>query len=143
MDRLPRAALLLGLAGLVPAVVAVLVLWLGPADWHFHALDAHASYAALIVSFTGGMWWGIGVFRDRPAAVLLLSVVPSLAAWATLMLLPANAALALFAAMFFMSLGGDRWLASRGLVASWWVDFRTLLSFGMGLLALVANFLAG
>ena len=58
-----------------------------------------SAYATTVVSFLGGILWGIGFWTSQPPASLFLwGVVPSLAAWAGLQL-PMAAALALYAAV--------------------------------------------
>jgi NhaP-type Na+/H+ or K+/H+ antiporter len=48
---------ILGFAGLLPQIAALLALLvLGP-RWHGAAVIVAFAYAALILSFLGGMWW--------------------------------------------------------------------------------------
>jgi hypothetical protein len=81
---IPPAALVLGWAGVIPfaAGAAVVALGLQPAEtW---ALVPLLAYAAVILSFLGGVRWGLGLRladRDRLGVVLAWSVVPSLVAW--------------------------------------------------------------
>ncbi len=91
-------ALRLGHAGLAPFVLGALLTLLIPADLHegavldfvFHGLMA---YAAVIVSFLGGIHWGLGMRSSVPSPVpYAWGVAPSLAAWFA-MLLPAHAGL--------------------------------------------------
>lgn len=77
-------ALALGLSGLIPFVAGALAVWLLPA-WSAPAAHGLASYAAVIVSFLGGIHWGQGI-RNDDAAALRWAVVPSLLAWAALLL---------------------------------------------------------
>jgi Protein of unknown function (DUF3429) len=81
-DKLPRAALVLGWAGLIPQLVACWLTLL-PAD-RFIGLAAGYFYAALIFSFLGGTWWGIGAAnRAAPKWVFAAAIIPSLIAFAT------------------------------------------------------------
>lgn len=81
---IPPAALVLGWAGVIPfaAGSAVVAIGLQPAEtWAFVPLLA---YAAVILSFLGGVRWGLGLrlaSQDRLPIVLAWSVVPSLVAW--------------------------------------------------------------
>ena len=60
MDKLSDNARLLGYAGILPQAIALLaVLKGGPAGWS--ALALSYGYAALIFSFLGGVWWGLGL----------------------------------------------------------------------------------
>jgi hypothetical protein len=72
----------IGLAGAMPFLVGA------PRSVAAHALVA---YGATILSFLGGIHWGLAIGRPAGAdqtklpARLILSVIPSLAAWAALL----------------------------------------------------------
>ncbi len=72
-DDIPRPARLLGFAGIAPQAFAVLAA-LSP-TWRFAALSAGFFYSALILSFVGGVWWGVASTQPKapqwayPAAV--------------------------------------------------------------------------
>lgn len=76
----------LGWSGLVPFVAGALALALAPPSWHETALRALIAYAAVIVSFLGGIHWGAPTGATHDGA-RLWGVVPSLLAW-PMMLLP-------------------------------------------------------
>ncbi len=77
-----RKARLLGYAGLLPQVIA-LVLFTGGGEWSWIALAAGFAYAALIFSFLGGAWWGQALtMQDGRSWIYLAAVVPSLLALA-------------------------------------------------------------
>ncbi|WP_420382872.1 DUF3429 domain-containing protein [Novosphingobium sp.] len=82
MNPIPPNARLLGLAGLLPQLAALLaVLKGGPAAWT--ALGLAYGYAALIFSFLGGIWWGIGLaLPQMPRWIFIAAVTPSLIALA-------------------------------------------------------------
>ena len=89
----PTAPLMLGVAGLIPFVaLSVLLLtgWgalFGCTPEFVHA--ALATYAALIVSFLGGIRWGLAVAVTDQSLTqqdYAISVVPSLLAWGALAL---------------------------------------------------------
>ena len=80
-------ALWLGYAGLVPFVAVAAMTWLLPPESRLFAATVLSAYAAVIVSFLGGIHWGIG-FRDGLPRLFLWGVLPSLAAAAALMLPP-------------------------------------------------------
>jgi hypothetical protein len=85
----PTAAIAqwLGYGGLIPFVAgAALSALLAPESRPVVAA-ALSAYAAVIVSFLGGIHWGIG-FRDGVPRLFLWGVVPSLVAAAALMLPP-------------------------------------------------------
>ena len=67
--------------------------------WQPLAGAALSAYAATVVSFLGAIHWGFGIRQAQPAASLFLwGIMPSLAAWAAL-LLPVGSALALHTAI--------------------------------------------
>jgi hypothetical protein len=137
----PRAARLLGLSGLLPTIAALLVATLAPMDWLATIARIAAAYAAVILSFLGGAWWGLASCRVEAEALkpwLVISVLPSLAAWA-LMLMPMPVSLWGFCLLFAIALLVDRQLHSRQLAPPWWWSLRWPLSSGMaGLHVLLA-----
>lgn len=79
-------ALALGLAGLIPFASGALALWWLP-EWVDLAAMALLTYAAVIVSFLGGIHWGLAMSQARPPRGLLIwGILPSLLAWAGLLL---------------------------------------------------------
>jgi hypothetical protein len=89
--RVPRSAAWLGGLGASPFVaLAVATPWLDGADRLF-AAHALLAYGATILSFLGGIQWGLAISSidnansARLAARLTLSVVPSLAGWVALL----------------------------------------------------------
>ena len=137
-----RLAWFLTLAGVVPFVLATGALFASDASSvRVPAITALVTYSAVILSFLGGIEWGLAIRDDSGneatrAIALGLSTVSSLAAWAVLWLPSATwqvgAALGLFVTVW----AADQWMASRGLLPAWFVDLRTAIS------ALVAATLA-
>ena len=86
----------LGYAGLIPFVLLAALMWLVDAELLPFVAIALGGYAAAIVSFLGGVHWGIGFMKGDAAPRLhfVWGVVPSLIAWLALMM-PAYAALPL------------------------------------------------
>jgi len=83
-------------------------------DFTFHGLMA---YAAVIVSFLGGIHWGLGMRSNVPSPLpYAWGVAPSLLAWFA-MLLPAHAGLV---------------IAGLSLIACYLVDRRTYPGHGLG-----------
>ena len=88
----------LGYAGLIPFVLLAGLMWMVNSELLPFVSVALGAYAAAIVSFLGGVHWGIG-FMKGPAAArfhFVWGVVPSLLAWLAL-LSPVYAALPLLA----------------------------------------------
>ena len=137
MTQIPRSALLLGLAGLIPFLWGAithllpdLALWsaatLGP---RFTGPYVGLFYGAVILSFMSGVLWGFATCASGQIAATgyALSVVPAL--WAFFMTGggPVSAALNLMAG--FVGILGIDWLFwKQGLAPAWWMHLRVLLS---------------
>ena len=149
MQSVPSLPRWLGLAGLLPQLACVLVLYLGPEEWRYAAQAIAFGYAALIFSFLGGMWWGMAAMA--PAAqnrrslgwVWVAAVAPSLLA--LLAYLPwvfgetwPEPSLVMLGAGILMSLAVDAKL--RGIAPAWWMALRVPLSVGLGLATVAAAF---
>ena len=133
----------LGLAGLIPfwALALARVTGLPHAIPPAEIQAALATYAATIISFLGGIRWGIAVRADqsdRAAFDYLGSVVPQLLGWSALAL-PDPARLFVLGLIVLVLGPLDRRLVRRGLAPDWFGRLRTLLSLCAG----AALFLAG
>lgn len=104
----PAWAERLGHAGLVPFVAGALLIWLVWPEAHPYATLALSAYAATIVSFLGGIHWGMAMRLAAPAPSLFAwGVVPSLVAWAAVMM-PPSAGLVVLGAMLVLCYLVDR-----------------------------------
>ncbi len=122
-----RWALGLGYGGLLPFVGAALLLWLLRDEAQAHVAQALSAYAALILSFLGGIHWGLAMRSAAPPAALLVwGVLPSLLAWPAL-LMPAFSALVIHGALLLLTYAVDRRLyPAQG--AAGWLGLRFRLS---------------
>lgn len=140
MPPIPAAPLWLGLAGLLPFAAAAAGAHLLPPDQQGVALRALLGYGAVILSFLGGVRWGLAI-RDADTDTLLprlaWSVTPSLLGWVAL-LLPAGPGLGLLAAGFGAALLAD-WRAPD--TPAWYRRQRLPLSLG-AILATIVGMLA-
>jgi len=117
------AAARLGYVAAVPFVAVAALAWLGGAEWHALALRALVAYAAVVASFIGAIHWGLGFAQAEPRAGLFLwGVVPSIAAWGSLLVAPgvglAVDAVLLLTCYFvdravYPEHGAERWLPLR------------------------------
>ncbi len=133
--------LALGLAGLIPFwALAVALVVRGTFGLSPHALDLSlATYAAIIISFLGGIRWGLAVVRDGQDANYVISVLPSLVAWACLAA-PEPWRLALLA-LVALALGPiDLGLVRQGLAPPWFGRLRVILGAGAGVALLLGAF---
>jgi Protein of unknown function (DUF3429) len=138
---LPRSAVLLGLAGIAPqAICLLLVVTCKP--WMWVALAAGCFYAAIILSFLGGLWWMAALLCGRNEIwMYLLAVLPSLAGWAALLpwtvgwTWPAPS-LATLGALLLASPLADRLLSRHIALPAGWLRLRVLMASGLGSLTL-------
>jgi hypothetical protein len=145
----PRLALWLGLAGLIPQILAFIAVAAGQPEGRFTALALAYAYAALILSFLGGMWWGLAAQARGPVPhwVWVAAVAPSLIALASAMPWAFGSrwpgpSLALLGVALLASLGVDYRLKAAGLCPAWWLTLRLPLSVGLGLLTMATGYLA-
>ncbi|XP_035666245.1 transmembrane protein 69-like [Branchiostoma floridae] len=92
----PNAALYLGLAGAVPfALLPTYMLF--QQCYIPEIVFTHAACGASILSFLGGIRWGITLSEEGPPPDWLnlsISVLPSIAAWGALLVLPGTSVMA-------------------------------------------------
>ncbi len=130
---IPPAPLLLGLAGLIPFwALAIGLLLHRPLGMAPPRLDAAlATYGAVIVSFLGGIRWGLAVPDGGSGRHYLISVLPSLAAWA-LLAAPEPWRLAGLGLAALVLGPIDLDLVRGGLAPRWFGTLRIILSVGAG-----------
>ncbi len=109
----------LGYAGLIPFVSGAALVWLVWPPVHPYAAWALATYAAVIVSFLGGIHWGAVWNSNRHAPMALVwGICPSLLAWVGA-LMPARTALILLGAVLILSYAVDRSMYPRYGLQRW------------------------
>lgn len=142
--RIPSAALLLGLAGLVPFFAGAAALWASlPLLPPETGLKLAIVYGAIILSFLGGIRWGtaIGPYdTSRQTLEFSASVLGSLAGLAAVFL-PAIPALALLIAGFLMQGLWDVMSVDSGRLPSWFGRLRMILTAG-AVVSLIAALVA-
>lgn len=145
--RVAPEARLLGYAGLLPQVAAVIMLAGGsPIVASLGAMLAFG-YGALILSFLGGIWWGFAVKRAVGQTPLLVAaVLPSLVALAlgigATVRGDTGRSLVGLGLAILLTLMVDRRLAESGEAPVGWMALRVPLSVGLGVLTIVAGVLA-
>lgn len=138
---LPRPLVVLGLSGLAPQALC-LVLVLAPGPYRWVALAAGCFYAAIILSFLGGLWWMAGLLGGlRKTWIYALAVLPSLVGWACL--LPWNLgwqwpepALLTLGLVVATTPVVDRALAREVALPQGWLRLRIVMAGGLGGLTL-------
>ena len=130
---IPRSALYLGLAGLIPFVgsaLAKLTGWPGPLVGYEDIILRH--YGIVILCFMSGVLWGFATRAEGRQATVgyVLSVLPALWAFFTTLgpMHQTFSALMLgFAGLLLLDLRFWRW----GLAPPWWMRLRLILSAGV------------
>ena len=131
--RIPLSAALLGALGAAPFIglsCAIPLLDGSPRTITAHALVA---YGATILSFLGGVHWGLAIGSGSGGkngalpARLVVSVIPSLAGWAGL-LVPETTGLFILAAAIAAMLGVDIQATRLGQAPPWYPKLRIPLT---------------
>ncbi len=135
---MPVAAIVLGVLGLIP-FVALPFLSIAKPDLAVPAwLGAHLTipammlYAAVILSFMGGVQWGLAMADDNGSAGTRwrqygVSVIPALLAWLALFF-DTRVGLFLLAVGFVGLLVYDIWTVRRGEAPVWYEALRLFLT---------------
>jgi hypothetical protein len=137
MSEVPRSALALGAAGLLPFLWGVATIYVDPLygfgqrvlGGRFVAPFVLLSYGQIILAFMSGVIWGFAARADGEARALGfgLSVVPAL--WAFLFVGGGAAAAALvLIAGFIGVLLIDAFFWRAGLAPAWWMALRIPLT---------------
>ena len=128
----PRPALWLGFAGLIPFYLTAVAAWTAPPPWAAVAIALQLGYAGVILAFLGAVHWGLalgGYGGAEPSwGRLGLGVVPALVAWAV-PVLPLVVALPVFIAAFGAMLTADFRAAANGTAPPWYPALRKPLTF--------------
>lgn len=137
MTPIPRAALLLGLAGLIPFLWgAATVLheplsqaglrFLGP---RFIGPYVSLGYGTVILAFMSGVLWGFATRAEGRVAAsgYALSVIPAL--WAFFFVGGGPVSAAVYLATGFLGLLALDWMFwQQGLAPAWWMRLRVMLT---------------
>ncbi len=129
LHSIPLAVRILGFGGLVPFfATSIAAIATGPSLRHFF-LQALLSYGAIILSFLGGIRWGLASARHDVRGLLMplfISVLPAILAWLSL-LLPVFAGLMVLSISLSAMLWADLKLATA---PAWYPVLRLYLSIG-------------
>ncbi len=142
--RTEATARYLALVGYVP--ILVLVLWLMGIDAEHPAraptLELLESYCAIILSFLGGVRWGLGMVSGQGGSPrdLVASCAPPLVGWAAVFA-PVPYAFALFAVAFAAQGAWDNFAVHAEVAPRWYGKLRILLT-GLVVAAMLVAFVA-
>ena len=146
--QIPRSALTLGLAGVLPFLWSTLTLLnpefgqlaAGKIGGRFVGPHAQLAYGAVILSFMSGVLWGFATKAgDRQGLCYALSTLPAL--WAFFMVGGGVVAATSALIIGFVALLGLDWQFSQWkLTPPWWMKLRLLLT-SLVVLCLASGFL--
>jgi hypothetical protein len=118
--RLPTLVTQLGYGGLIPFVVLAMAIWLADANSSAHLSVALVGYGASIASFLGAIHWGLAMrdtHQQHPESYAW-GVIPSLAAWLSLLAEPAFG-LYILAVLLWVCYAVDRRAYARYKLQPW------------------------
>lgn len=128
----------------MPFAIGAVAIWFAPEPFRTIAAPVVVVYAAVILSFLGGIAWGAACaaaagepWSDESSRLLVLSVVPALVGWGATFL-PAPYPLSVMAAAILAVLFIDWRLAVANIVPPWWMKLRVRLSLTVAALLLLA-----
>ncbi len=82
-------AIRLGFAGLLPFILLTLACWVVHPDWLGFFIKAQLYYGIVILSFLGGLHWGVTIMaggsdQEETRKALIWGVIPTLIAWCSM-----------------------------------------------------------
>lgn len=156
LTEVPRPALVLGLAGLIPFAACAIAVWTSSPIVQVEGVGLLLTYAAVILTFLGGVHWGRALAgkhagehaEERSGDLnwmrLGWSVTPSLIAWIALRMSP-GFTIIVFIAAFAVAFLVDRHAVRAGFFPDWYLPLRKVLTLGVMacLIATLARFTIG
>ena len=127
--RVETMGVRLGYLGLIPFVFGAVTALLSQ-ELVSLAFQAFILYSIAILSFMGGVHWGLALITGtRQSTRLLISVVPVVAAWICLIALPAPLTLAVLGGGFIAQWFIDRPILAELPIPSWYLEMRPRLAY--------------
>lgn len=133
-SQIPKPALILGLGGLVPFLTPPLLTLAGQSAFAYQAFLLQTVYAAVILSFLGGVHWGRALSGDAYGPTwqrLSWSVLPALVGWMTVFAPSVPAASIAFSIAFTFSFMIDMQGVKHGMFPIWYGKLRKILTIGV------------
>ena len=129
--RLETMGTRLGYLGLIPFVVGAVTALLSEGLVSL-AFQAFILYSLAILSFMGGVHWGLAlIIGTRQSTRLLVSVVPVIVAWICLIALPAPLTVAVLGGCFIAQWFIDRPILAELPIPSWYLEMRPRLAYAV------------
>lgn len=144
---IPRPALLLGWLGVLPFAASCLGVVAGSARTAELASQVLVVYATVIVSFMGGVQWGLAMIAPDGGSATLprrlaISTLPALAAF-VMAALPVQSAMLGLAAVFCALLAYDAVTVRAGVAPRWYLALRVQLTAAVVLCLILAAAFGG
>ena len=142
---LSKYVMWLGFAGLLPQAFACMLTFTN-SSWNVYIIISGFSYAALIFSFLGGIWWGNALSAPKPHLwIFAAAVCPSLIAWIAALLLFLDFkwwpyATSTIAIGLIISPLVDQQIGRIIVQPKGWMRLRWMLSIGLGFLTIILSF---
>lgn len=121
----------LGFSGLVPFVLLTLACWVVHPDWLGYFIKAQLAYGIVILSFLGGLHWGVtlmagGKDHEETRRALIWGVIPTLIAWCSLINMGVGFLVQIIG--FIAAYKIDKRLYHSYAVPDWFIDLRLQLT---------------
>ena len=130
-DAIPRPALILGWAGVIPFALLTAAATLDIRLWSLDPAWGLRAYGACILSFLGGVHWGVLLLQfgggHSPFSRYLFSVLPSLLGFVSLLLPSQLGSIGLLVG-FIGLLAYDVSAVRQGLAPRWYTSLRVQLT---------------
>jgi hypothetical protein len=127
-EKMPSYARFLGVAGLIPFVATTAGSVYMP-EAMFLMAEVQASYGSLILSFLGGIHWGLAMKTQNSNPRYLLSVLPSLLGFFAVDFVPHPPIRLLIESAGFVGLLGADWIAHKQhITPPWYLGLRLFLT---------------
>ena len=139
-DSYINMAKLLGFGGLVPFAGCAVLMYSGSPSTSIVALFANAVYGSVILSFVGAVHWGLTMREDRSPYWYVWSITPAILGWLAIVLLDIKISLLALAIAFTLAWSVDRQASLRGLIPSWYMQMRHILTAGATISLLATAF---
>ena len=142
VTHIPGIALAWGWAGVIPFTALAGLTALAEPHIQAFALQILVPYSAIILTFMGGVHWGIIISRIQNGMYLYTTgIMPSLAAVLAI-LVPLDFAIAVLGVGFLALLLCDLWLVRTAVLPKWYGKLRIQLTLAVIVCLAVAGFTA-
>ena len=130
MYRFPIITAFIGAGGLIPFLWLAIAINNPSMYFHQYALELITSYSAIILSFLGGIHWGLimpQIFKTSGRNLLLISIIPPIVGWIALALDPMQCLWVLISAFVGEIIVDFLW-CKREIIPRWYLKLRIPLT---------------